>query len=151
MASSTVSKKAAPSPPYTIVMGYRPLYITGDSVFLGFCWRRSGDGRFIHVGADSNSGSDHIRVVKWNSPTSSAGGYSGPAKIMPFTGTPMWIRLVDNNINRIVSVSVDGINWLQIHSIGRTDFLTADEVGFLVIMQNASFAAALSLAHWVQS
>jgi hypothetical protein len=29
-----------------------------------------------------------------------------------------------------VSLSADGMNWIVIHSVGRTDFCTADQVGF---------------------
>ena len=39
------------------------------------------------------------------------------------------IRSVDDNTNRLTQYSVDGINYQTIHSVGRTDFLTATQVG----------------------
>jgi hypothetical protein len=46
-------------------------------------------------------------------------------------------------------MSADGQHFMAIHTVGRTDFLTADEVGIVVNSQNATFAAAGTLLSWV--
>jgi hypothetical protein len=43
-----------------------------------------------------------------------------------------WIRIADNGTNRIISWSVNGLHFTQVHSVSRTDFITADEVGFFI-------------------
>jgi hypothetical protein len=48
-----------------------------------------------------------------------------------------------------VLFSPDGQSWVLIHSVGRTDFLTADEVGFYVRADFASGQACMmNLLGW---
>jgi hypothetical protein len=61
------------------------------------------------------------------------------------------MRIADTGTSRICSWSADGQNWHDLHSIGRTDFLTADEVGFYVNSQSATYPAACTLISWAQA
>lgn len=63
---------------------------------------------------------------------------------------PLWIRISDNGVNRISSFSTDGDNFVQFHSIGRTDFITADQVGIALEGYN-NRDAYLRLISWVAS
>jgi hypothetical protein len=60
-------------------------------------------------------------------------------------------RAADNSTNRICSYSVDGQNWFVFHTVGRTDFLTADEVGFYIDVENATFGTGITLIHWAEA
>lgn len=89
-------------------------YDTVSTKMACFRWVRSTDGGYY--------------VDKWTNPNTYSGAYKqfNVAANSPWT----WIKLEDDNTNRKISVSRDGRNWILIHSVGRTDFLTADAVGF---------------------
>lgn len=142
--------KTAPTPPYTITIGFLPLHLSQDFVYPGFIWRQSSDGKLIIVGTRANGAAYHTHISKWNSETSFSGVYNDTQWHMP-VAMIRWFQLVDDNTNRKVRVSSDGRTWSQLHSVGRTDFLTANQVGITIGQQNGNFDAALSLVHWVET
>ncbi len=56
---------------------------------------------------------------------------------------PLWVKLVDNNVNQITYISRDGFSWSQFYSRARTDFLTPDQ--FCFCANNNSAAAQNSV------
>jgi hypothetical protein len=92
-----------------------------------------------------------IQVSKWNSPTSFNANYTASTDFPVLPPDRLWLRLQDNGTNRISFFSMDGINWIQLHSVGRTDFITADQVGFFATGENASIRAHLSVLSWEES
>jgi hypothetical protein len=143
-----ILKKAAPATPYTItacflINGFRANYNGA-----GLCFRQSADGKLVLLYV-SPSEANTIKVAKWNSPTSYSAEYTGvPAQ---YDLHPVWLRITDNGTNRICSFSTDGYYWYQVHSVGRTDFLTADEVGFCADAVNATYPVRITLLSWVES
>lgn len=85
-----------------------------------------------------------IGVGKWNSPTSANAYYINE----PYAhGNRIWFRFIDDGTTRRSLISRDGYVWVQIHSVGRTDFLTPDSVGFFVSPgQNTYPAGVLCLS-----
>lgn len=141
-------KKTAPATPYTITAALLPTMPGVNFFVAGIGWRQSSDGKIISH-ALSYSSTWGIRTEKWNSPTS----YNAAYVTFPlgFNGPLLWLRIRDDGTNRLTYISNDGQNWIQIHSVGRTDFLTADEVGFFLNINNTSYQAALNLMSWQQS
>jgi hypothetical protein len=91
----------------------------------------------------------HLNVTKWTNETTFSAHYI--SRIQAYPTSPLFMRIADNGANRICSISPDGQYWYAIHTIGRTDFLTADEVGFGVYSSdNNSQNAAVTLLSWVQ-
>jgi hypothetical protein len=115
-------------------------------VTAGFIWRQSSDGKLISVARTHNS-EWKFDLVKWGSVTAFSATYVS----LRLEGVLVWLKLDDNGTNRIVSISQDGQTWRQVQSIGRTDFLTADEIGFGINVNNATYPAALTLLHWKES
>lgn len=149
--SLRVRKKSAPSTPYTIDIGFITQALRSNFFAAGFVWRQSSDGKLISAQLEIDATvQTSIGVLKWNSATSYSANYVNPNLERP-CGGPMWIRCTDNGTNRLVSISYDGIHWLQVHTIGRTDFLTADEVGFFVNVNNATYSHSMWLLHWAES
>ena len=66
-----------------------------------------------------------------------------------FLGVPICVQIEDDNVNRIVRYGFDGINFVNYHSVGRTDFLTANQVYFWG-SSNAAFNTGLTLLRWKQ-
>jgi hypothetical protein len=62
-----------------------------------------------------------------------------------------FIRIADNGTNRLCSYSVDGQNWFQFHSVGRTDFLTATEVGFFANDASNTYECGITLLSWKEA
>jgi len=63
----------------------------------------------------------------------------------------MWFfRIEDDNTNRISSFSFDGQNFLVAHSVGRTDYITADEIG-IAINTAATAVSNATFLSWVEA
>lgn len=148
-----IRKKAAPSAPYTITACFLLNTEIFTSVAQGLgaiLWRQSSDSKLITMSLSTApttgaATSPLIEFAKWNNENSFSAYYDSCA--VGFNPCPLlFVRLEDDNTNRKVHISVDGQNFIQLHSVGRTDFLTADEVGFAV--SPFSQATGMTLLHW---
>jgi hypothetical protein len=144
--------KSAPSTPYTITMLLVGTFVPRAFVGVVAAFRDSVSGkiiRFACYGPNNTGGQIDISVDKMNSPTSFNSSYSVNVPM----GAPIaWFRLKDDGTNRSCHFSRDGQNFAQLHSVGRTDFLTANQVGFGVQNFNnaggANFTTIATLLSW---
>jgi hypothetical protein len=93
-------------------------------------------------------------VRKWTDATTFSADYvSWDHAGMLMVGGPIWLQITDNGTNRICKFSRDGQNFVQIHSVGRTDFLTADQMlwGGYVLNNNGVGDSYITMLHWEQS
>jgi hypothetical protein len=113
---------------------------------LGFLvgWRQSSDGKIAALRAIYNGTltAMDIRSDKFNSATALSANYTNS----PVDKLPRWIRLADNGTNRIISYSPDGIVFSTLHTVGRTDFLTGDQIVFAFTGAAASSIANTTLS-----
>jgi hypothetical protein len=65
-------------------------------------------------------------------------------------GVPRFFRISDNGTDRKVFVSTDGVTFIEWTTVGRTDFLTADQVGFYVCA-DTSYAVTAVLQSWKET
>lgn len=156
--------KTIPSAPYTATMAIIPLLpFPSNFNACGICLRDSGTGKIITFGLASDStqfaSGQVLSAIKWNSATSFSGFYTLTPTIAAnyaaantlMLGPCLWLQIVDNNTNRLLKISNDGINFQQLHSVSRTDFITPDQIGFFVNPNNASFGVTLDVLSWVES
>lgn len=145
-----IRKKAAPSTPYTITAAFLAPRISIDFTSCGIGWRQSSDGKLVLARTIyiASLGGWVINVLKASDPTTDVASYVSALFAPPAL---VWLRIVDNGTNRIVSYSVDGVNFVTIHTVGRTDYLTADEVLFCVCTRNASYPMAMTLLSWKET
>lgn len=137
-----------PSTPYTITAGFTGLFFADGFYSFGLCWVESGSGKVVEAGYYLTG--PQYRVAKWNSVTSFGSGYKTATG--PFTSGPVsWIRIADDGVDRFVYFSGDGDEWYLFHQVGRTDFITADKVGWMIDVNNGTNGANVALVHWVQS
>jgi hypothetical protein len=131
-------KKAAPSTPYTLTVAIVPLWgnanVGGQGIFCGILFRESSSAKIVFFNLESSTaaGMFGIDAMKWTDATTFSARYSltlpsTSAGIIP--ASLIWLRITDDGTNRICSISYDSVNFLTIHSVGRTDFLTANEIG----------------------
>src|SRR5215510_8017913 len=119
------------APPYTVTVGMMMLaFNAATDVVMGAGWRNSGAGTLavLQVQLHTTYATCALRSRKYNSPTAVNSDYVAPGYI--YGGGPIWIRFADTGVNRVISMSMDGVNFGSFHSIGRTDFLTPDRICF---------------------
>ncbi len=134
-----IRKKAAPvSTPYTITIAVLLGPMVQNNDMFAALFRQSSDGKLVVLSLQYVGGVIKLAVHKYSSPSAFSATYT---ELTVGTPGPLWFfQLSDNGTNRICRYSFDGLHWLQLHSIGRTDYLTADEVGFGINMNTAASA-----------
>lgn len=127
-----ILKKAAPAAPYSVVTAFLPGVFGNSANECGVLWRQSSDGKLVMLRwvTDSNA----VNLSKFaNENTFSADYATNMGKYEYEMFRPLvWVKLEDDGTNRKVHFSPDGQNWVQVHAIGRTDYMTANEVGLYV-------------------
>lgn len=139
--------KSAPSTPYTITALIIPNLYPANYQIGGVCFRQSSDGKLILFGF-LHTTNFLLEVNKKTNPTTDSGQYVGLTIWRP---TPIFLRIQDNGTNRICQFGYDGINFHTLHTIGRTDFLTADQVGIYTASINATYKAGVNLLSWKEA
>lgn len=145
-----VRKKAAPATPYTITAAFLPQVRSLDNHSCGLLFRQSSDGKLAALAYVHATSAMNFQSLKLTSPTAFSAQYTIETVRQGF-GPLMFMRIADNGTSRIVSYSVDGVNFMALHTVGRTDFLTADEVGFFSNSDTTGGDAAMTLLSWKQA
>ena len=122
--------KTAPSTPYTITMIWNgTMTVPGtNAVVAGLFFRQSSDGKLHTFFVGNSSAGFGLKSSKYTDSTTFSAHY---LQINANIGTgPIFLRIADNATSRICSWSIDGQHWHVFDTQTRTDFLTADQVGF---------------------
>ena len=143
--------KSAPSTPYTITAALMSSVAYGGIGYAGLCFRQSSDGKMQLFGfSPSNGGSLYTVSRKMTDAINYSADYSLDEMAGRLqSGRLVFLRLADNGTNRICSFSSDGVTFQTYHTIGRTDFLTANQVGFYINAYSAQ--TYLTLLSWTQA
>ena len=105
----------------TLIARVEP-FVTGQNIqSVGMGFYSSSSGKFASVRFTDN-GDGGLQVDKWSSTSSYSAAYLAFSTSQQIKWT--WVRLKDDGTNRITSVSADGNNWIVLHTVGRTDFMT---------------------------
>ena len=127
--------KTYPVGSFTVEMAFLPNYwgYTG-AIGLGLCIRDSTSGKIVCFGLGGGGSSMEMRAYNYSSATTSYGTVTGWPSAMHCAEQPlMWLKYYDDGTtNRVVSISVDGYNWVQMVSISRTDYITPNQLGIFV-------------------
>lgn len=144
--------KTAPSTPYTITAAILPARPNINFIAVGMCFRQSSDGKIVTFAYVHNTSSQTTHSLNPQSFTNATTFSANYATSMGWTHAGvLWLQISDDGSNRICRVSQDGQHWLQVHSVGRTDFLTADQVGFYVNAVQATWPVGMTLLSWRQT
>lgn len=138
----------APATPYTFTALVQVVLNGTDFATAGVAFRESGTGRLHVAGPIVNGTRQEMISAKYFTPTSFSANYT-VQRVQP--SATWWLRLTDDGTNRIVSWSPDGLNFIQINSVSRTDFLTANQVGFYADSNTSNNPLWISLLSWTQS
>ncbi len=149
--------KTAPATPYTVTAYIEPL--VGDQAaagaFYGFGFRASGSGALALL-LLYQSASGEILSIKYTNATTFSALYNPPNNVLQsalnLRNLPIkWLRIADDGVNRILYWSADGWNWVTFHTIGRTDFLTADQTCWGTMSNDAAIASSIQLVSWLEA
>lgn len=123
-----VRYKAAPATPYSITGLFLNPFYGWSWPSSGLVFRESGSGK-IHKWGEQFSGGIR-RSAKWTTAAVFSAQYTGLPTTEDHASRMVWLRITDDGVNRICSWSYDGFHFKVDHTVGRTDFLTADQVGW---------------------
>jgi len=146
-----VRVESSGSAPWTRIAYVLPCFVQKANQSVGMCFRQSSDGKMacLHFAAlDTGSTTIAVASQKMNTATSASTSY----RTLAVNKIPNWWKIEDNNTDRKIYFSENGLSWIEFHSVGRTDFLTADQVGFYVNTDNSAtpnFAPILHVLSWV--
>lgn len=144
-----ILKKAAPATPYTVtaafmVDAYRPPNTPRQG---GILFRGAGTGKLHTINHRWESGLWHISSVKFTNPTTFSAIYvDADLYTHPHI---VWVQITDDGANRVTRYSDNGMAWFEVSTVGRADFLTADEIGFYANSVDAVNGTRMWLIHWV--
>lgn len=153
-----VRKKTAPSAPYTLVACLTPLMeppAATEYPLAGLCWRDNSGGKITAIIVYANgdeTGLLRFALNKYDSATAYNSSYTptgGDMYALQLAfGMGLWIKLEDDNTDRKFYLSPNGLDWVLYHSVGRTDFHTPDEIGFLAEAGSATTDTKVWLHSW---
>jgi parallel beta-helix repeat protein len=150
--------KKAKTGTYTITVGFIPTI--GPTVYggVGVLWRQSSDGKLVTLRIANTNQNETWDLYKWNTPSSPNAAYTtinGGTNDQNggnlFRSNLIWLQLIDDGTNRVVKSSNDGLSWVTLHTVGRTDFMTADEVGFWADSTSSNTDAYIRLLSWKEA
>lgn len=134
--------KTAPATPWTLTVAF---LFTSPPTATGYCGL---------VFRESSSGKTHAFRVHHDGSISSTKHDSAGAGVAHYVQTSIlppagcyWFRIADNGTNRVCSFSSDGEEWATVHTVGRTDYLTADQAGIFVGGNNSA-RVAMRVLSW---
>lgn len=145
--SLKIRKKTAPSVPYVITAFMLPHIYGANYSSCGLCWRESSSGKIITFNLLWN-GNHLIAVTKFNDATT----FNSDVSYVSLPNASwLWLKIEDNNTNRLAHWSSDGRHYHQFYSEARTTFMTADEVGFYANANQSTYPAGMTLLSWTES
>jgi hypothetical protein len=119
-----------PVAPYTATAHIEWAGVNANYVAAGMFLRSNG-GAYIQFGPqyDTAMSGWSLDVAKWNSESSFNAHYL-QATMAQIGGMPNWFRIVDDNTNRMCQYSFNGVDFITLHTVGRTDFLFVNQIGW---------------------
>ncbi len=117
---------------------------------MGLCLRESSSGKLLVFALDSNASNLlELAVFKYTDESTFSANYLAHTPVLP--SSPMFMRIKDDGTNRISQYSTDGQHWITMHSVGRTDFLTPNEAGFLIGSSDNTWDCGMTLLSWSEA
>ena len=144
--NSRLRVTAAPATPYTVTALLVSALPAVNFTWAGLAWRESGTGKIIeHYRIQSGA----IEGVKNTNETTFSAGFGASLPLLVGSLTPHWLRITDDGTNLKTFYSIDGINWVQVNSEGRTVFMAGgpNQIGITVAAQGGG-VHQMSVLSW---
>ena len=135
--------KSLPSTPWSVEIGMESYLYNVNYARAGICLRQSSNGRLVGWGLQNEN--NQLGIWQLISATQWQGGVAQDS-FFP-AGRRIWLKFYDNGTTRYYYWSLDGYNWIQYYSEGNTEWVTADQFGFIVGSEHGSLPAAAKYFH----
>lgn len=140
------------STPYTVTVGFIPhIYSTAS---IGLLLYDSVTGKCVEF-YFTNTGT--CGISKWTAPDGSSDGtYSltsgvyNPISLL-CNSLVVWMRIADDGTDLTFSISYNGINWIEVYSVSRTDYCEPDSIGFYINTNSSTYNQHASILSWEES
>lgn len=145
---------ALPSAPYTLIVGMDLMcLLPSTGIGFGVCLTDGTSTSALQVIAGYTANTNavpYLSVKKYSALNTFSADYTSKNIDITF---PFFVKIRDDNTNRVISVSQDGRNWNLLHSVGRTDYLTPTHCGFNTRQGGTSIASTNTtvqarIFHW---
>lgn len=115
----------------------------------GLILRNSTSGSFLTYGPVFNNGFT-LSTIKLTNPTTVSATYKAQGVGSLAHGLPHWLRIRDDATTRFYEYSYNNIDWILHFSVGRTDFITPDQIGWGISANNSggAYTAITRLLHF---
>ena len=124
-----------PATPWIITAAFSMFWMHeggGEFPTCGLTVQNSSDSKLITMGLTYRIGfTPRLSIGFWTNTFTGVGSYVVSTSIGTSSDL-IWLRYTDDGVDHKQYISVDGINWLFLHSVSRTDWLSngGDRVGF---------------------
>lgn len=144
-------KRDAPATPYKISAAFSAAIARSGNYAIHLGFRNSGSGSLQDMTYSANGTNNdwHVAINNWTSPTAFS-AVAQAARTLSTFGT-LWLQIEDDGTNRFYRYSPNGDDWSQIYTIGRTSFITPDEVYFGILTDSTDANALpgnITLLSW---
>lgn len=151
-----VRKKAAPATPYRVTLRFLPLWPAAGDTAVGLCFREAATGKLSSIQARVHGIYLEVGCVSYaNATTYSSEDVAHTYANHLLAGPCLCLRIEDDGTNRVYSYSCDGLLFYPLRTVARSDYFTADEVGFYLDTFNnfvvSPATAGVSVVSWEES
>jgi hypothetical protein len=149
--SNRLLVRSAPTPPYTIraaiLMNGSTTGSLGPMAGIGFRENSSGE---LHLFANRQRETNNLNVFNMNSPTSFNASPLSSRIWSPGKSGIFWLEIEDDNTDLKFHYSIDGVDFSEFGTIGRTSFMAGapDEIHFFVDGFEAAHNQFAKLVAW---
>jgi hypothetical protein len=154
--------KTYPGTPFTVETAFLPGFCDGGvqtRMAMGLAIRDSASGKiqWYGIGGQTNfisaiGGENYSDYSTYNSAIT---GWTGTYGLNnQFDSSIVWIKYQDDTSHRIISISADGVSWMQMVSLAINDYFAPNQIGFLIdgLVGNNPYYTdpSLTILHWNQ-
>jgi hypothetical protein len=136
---------------YTTTALLAPLCLGENYMSVGIGWRQSSDGKLVlqRLLWNLTDGGVVLALLKASNATTDVANYIN----VPIRAYPpyVWFQWGDDGTNRFMKWSTDGEFYNTLHTVSRTDYLTADQICAFVCPRNANHPARLTVLSWKET
>ncbi len=143
--------KARPSTPPWSVTTMLELALGGsnnNTFLLGF--RESSTGKLVDVAVLNNGGVLSLLVTHWSDANTFVAVDLSQTTIDVVARGPIWVKIKDDNTNLVFSWSIDGFNFIQFGTVGRTAYLAGGANQYYFGMRSDTLTSAAFIVSAVE-